>query len=966
MFIKKIDKYLIITLMILLLYCLYFLVQGKLLLKGNSDMIDLNIPYFMAVNDAVKTDLVPLWTRFTFTGFPLIGSQTLLWYPPNWIAFIVPKSYVPHAMTVLAWLYFIGVAWAAFIYFREISKSSYWASVSAIAYTFSLPVMYGLTCMVSYLPNYMFTLLALYIIHTAVKRPWKLNVIYIALTTFSIITGGFIQTAFYSIPLIFLYSIFIRVFGAEPSAKDKRVILYCLGGIILGVILSAPMLLPFLAMGIDTSRDYLGLSPSSIYTMFKTSPILLWRLFSPNAFGFNMLFTSPTNVVGGVYVESMNAFCGIIPLFLAGYAITVRRSPLVIFWLSIFIGIILIAMSPLAYLHIIGFGFKPILYNRITFLLPLTITAMAAISGQYIDSQKEISMKKVLLNPFWILLLIAVSYGIPSGHYMRVEIVRGVIFIGVLLLCSLYLCKKNKSVWRLIIFCLILFEVIWSGHLMTKVQVYPLMVKPKDYYTYGNPINPFPLSKHDLEQYRVVLSKIEDKGGVAPFGAKEANQGIVYGYMSPWGYNNAFSSRLSFLLKKLSGEYSGGYISDRIVSFYKGKPPFDRLADLTSVGYVINFHDGQWHIVEDRRVTSLPRASLFYEQEFETFQSYSKRTPREISGLVGYWKFDGSAEDSSGNNNHGKWIGEECYSEDGMFGKAAYFDGASNYITVPHSASIDVGKGAFSFGAWVNCVGKKNDTNQYVLNKHTGGHGVYWNMYLSAKVENINTEVAAGSLGNPQSNMKLHAWHHIMFTRDRFGVANVYIDGWSVKSEGMSGDSTNTHAFNIGNLVASLDQGFNGLIDEVVIYNRSLTKKEVRMLSAAHKNKKELAVAKLEEHDFPLKHKVILTSKFNIPLGPPDPNSSVKFIKNGNSHIILEVGTKTPAILLLTDIFADGWSSRIDGRQADIMEGNIAFQAVYIPSGKHEVEFKYFPPGLMLSLLLSLVGISILCCIKKY
>ena len=70
--------------------------------------------------------------------------------------------------------------------------------------------------------------------------------------------------------------------------------------------------------------------------------------------------------------------------------------------------------------------------------------------------------------------------------------------------------------------------------------------------------------------------------------------------------------------------------------------------------------------------------------------------------------------------------------------------------------------------------------------------------------------------------------------------------------------------------------------------------------------RKEEAVERLKEQFFPLKQKIVLTSKFNIPLGPSDPNSYVKFIKNGNSHIVIGVETKTPAILLLTDIFDEG------------------------------------------------------------
>lgn len=203
---------------------------------------------------------------------------------------------------------------------------------------------------------------------------------------------------------------------------------------------------------------------------------------------------------------------------------------------------------------------------------------------------------------------------------------------------------------------------------------------------------------------------------------------------------------------------------------------------------------------------------------------------KEMNGLVGYWKFDGNANDESGNNNHGKWIGKESYSEDGIFGKAAYFDGTSNYVSIPHSPSIDVGKGAFSFGAWVNSIGKNDGKNQHFLNKRVGGQGISWDMYLSGKVENINAEVASDSLGNPQSNMKLYNWHHILFTRGISGLTTVYIDRKPILSKNISGDSSNTHSFNIGNLAEDLNQGFKGLIDEVVIYNHALSKEEVEKL----------------------------------------------------------------------------------------------------------------------------------------
>lgn len=207
------------------------------------------------------------------------------------------------------------------------------------------------------------------------------------------------------------------------------------------------------------------------------------------------------------------------------------------------------------------------------------------------------------------------------------------------------------------------------------------------------------------------------------------------------------------------------------------------------------------------------------------------KTPKEISGLVGYWRFDDNAKDSSGNNNHGKWIGKEIYKDGSVYGKAAEFNGSS-YVTISHSSSIDVGKGAFSIGAWVNSDGNIDvNKNQHLLNKRTGGNkGLFWDMYLSGLVENINAEIAGHSFDNPPSTMRLNAWHHIFLTRDSSGLTTVYIDGKPIKKKSMKGDSSNTHAFNIGNLEGYLDQGFNGLIDEVVIYNRALNKKEVGSL----------------------------------------------------------------------------------------------------------------------------------------
>lgn len=232
-------------------------------------------------------------------------------------------------------------------------------------------------------------------------------------------------------------------------------------------------------------------------------------------------------------------------------------------------------------------------------------------------------------------------------------------------------------------------------------------------------------------------------------------------------------------------------------------------------------------------ITVLLLCSIGFYSAGCNYRSIEPKRPDQISGLVGYWKFDGDAKDSSGNNNHGTWVGGAAYKE-GVFGEAADFSSPSgSYVTVPHSPSINVGAGAFSFGAWVNSYGNIGK-NQHLLNKRTGGdRGSFWDIYLSSLAENINAEVTGKSFGNPPSKMGTNTWYHIMLTRASDGLVTIYIDGEYLASANLPGDSSSTHAFNIGNLTVSPDHEFNGLIDEVVIYDRELEAGEVGALYEA-------------------------------------------------------------------------------------------------------------------------------------
>ncbi len=65
-----------------------------------------------------------------------------------------------------------------------------------------------------------------------------------------------------------------------------------------------------------------------------------------------------------------------------------------------------------------------------------------------------------------------------------------------------------------------------------------------------------------------------------------------------------------------------------------------------------------------------------------------------------------------------------------------------------------------------------------------------------------------------------------------------------------------------------------------------------------------------------------------------------------------------PGWLVLLESHDPGWSALVDGRPTAIAPAQSAFQAVWLESGKHQVQWDYSPPRFLLGLRLSLFGIA--------
>jgi hypothetical protein len=218
------------------------------------------------------------------------------------------------------------------------------------------------------------------------------------------------------------------------------------------------------------------------------------------------------------------------------------------------------------------------------------------------------------------------------------------------------------------------------------------------------------------------------------------------------------------------------------------------------------------------------------------------------NGLVGWWPFNGNANDESGNGNHGTVNGATLTQD--RFGNAnmAYgFDGVSQNIEVSNSNSLNSLE--ISISVWIYpltndiCIISKNDPSNANEKSFRLTHQDFWqNQYgLSTRYGNgvCNTQIENGLWGNSGS-VPNGIWSHIVTTVSYTGFINHYLNGVLLESTqssplGMCNNVNST--MRIGGLYWIGEPGwFNGKIDDVGIWDRVLTLCEIQNLYQSQVN----------------------------------------------------------------------------------------------------------------------------------
>ncbi|MBA7608358.1 hypothetical protein ES703_15535 [subsurface metagenome] len=229
---------------------------------------------------------------------------------------------------------------------------------------------------------------------------------------------------------------------------------------------------------------------------------------------------------------------------------------------------------------------------------------------------------------------------------------------------------------------------------------------------------------------------------------------------------------------------------------------------------------------------------VYFDGKIDDVRIYNRGlSESEIKALyaeAAYYPFNGNAQDESGNLNHGAVTGATL-TED-RFGNpnSAYsFDGVDDRIIVSDADTLDI-TGPITIMAWIKPT---TISELYVVLKRelVYGGGVYSLDIFPGMVRSVfrygsgaQTRIATGGTG-----INAGKWQHIAVTWDGYNTITVYYNGQPDGTGTFDVNADGPIQTSAGNLEIGYYSGaqpdiyFDGIIDEVRIFNRALSPAEI-------------------------------------------------------------------------------------------------------------------------------------------
>lgn len=204
------------------------------------------------------------------------------------------------------------------------------------------------------------------------------------------------------------------------------------------------------------------------------------------------------------------------------------------------------------------------------------------------------------------------------------------------------------------------------------------------------------------------------------------------------------------------------------------------------------------------------------------------------NGLVGWWPFNGNANDESGNGNNGTVNGATLSDDrNGIQNSAYYLNGQTDYISVPDTNAMLPAN--ITLSTWVKIP--SNHTGNNIVGRIIRSRFFGYTLTFILPDNSINFEIWTNTTNSTflsTSNIITNddVWHHVVGTFNGIEI-KLYFDGLLIgtlptPSSNIFYSSDGLVMFGRdGNNPSPLTALYQGWIDDYGIWNRALTQQEI-------------------------------------------------------------------------------------------------------------------------------------------
>jgi len=195
------------------------------------------------------------------------------------------------------------------------------------------------------------------------------------------------------------------------------------------------------------------------------------------------------------------------------------------------------------------------------------------------------------------------------------------------------------------------------------------------------------------------------------------------------------------------------------------------------------------------------------------------------NGLTAWWKLNGNANLSVGTPNGTATNTTSVANSSGVNNMAYSFNGTSSKIVT--NSTFGMGTTDVTLSGWIFNPTAGNNSGAFIKVGTTNGYGIGIGSTTFDNGATAGTKLVMlfeGIRWIPTTKDVGYGWHHVAMTINSAGVPSAYLDGALIGSYAGTGAIAPSTTTYIGSGVST--RFFNGSIDDVRMYNRTLSASE--------------------------------------------------------------------------------------------------------------------------------------------